>query len=85
MIETYTKADADKLIAYYKPLLLGKIIEQSVGAKITDLGIEPYSEGKFRVNAIARKEERNYRREITKVAFEHKLAAPADVLKHPNQ
>ena len=85
MFETYLQADAEKLISFYKPLLLGKMIDQKTKYKITNVSAEPFGPNKYRVNANAKHDMLSLRREISKVATEYKLRAPADVLERPCQ
>jgi hypothetical protein len=85
MTEAYTKQEANTLIKYYKPLVIGKIIEGSTGAIINDVSKEIINENEYRVNANAPFRGNYVRRSITKVAKFHNLAMPSDVLDNQTQ
>ncbi len=84
MIETYTKENALKLVEFYKPLLHGKIIEESTQGIINDVNIEGVGNSLFRVNAkapIPNRTTSTLTIAIEKVAALHKLVLPLDYLK----
>jgi hypothetical protein len=85
MTEAYTKQEANALIKYYRPLVIGKIIEESTRAIIDDVSMEIIDDNKYRVNANASYKGNFVRRSIAKVAKLHNLTMPSDVLNNQSQ
>ncbi len=57
----YSKENAQKIYEFYKESIIGLPIEKSTMAKITHLKIEDYTNGMFRVFAVA-----NYKGQLIK-------------------
>jgi hypothetical protein len=86
MGEEYSKDEADRLIAYYSPLIIGKILDESTRAIAQTIVMrnagkskfEVRAEGMFRGNTLLSKS-------VGKVASLHSLKNPKEVLSSLNQ
>jgi hypothetical protein len=85
MADIYTKEEAEKLVAYYHPLLVGKIIDNSIKAIIFDVIASDAGNGKFTVSAVGRRGGDLFPHSIAKVAVFHQMILPVDILKCRDQ
>jgi hypothetical protein len=85
MTEAYSKSDADKLVAFYSPLLIGEYIVSSTNAAIKTITIEDMGSGKFHVYAEASFNGATIIRSIEKVAADHSLMNPNNLLGNQGQ
>ncbi|RYZ21551.1 MAG: hypothetical protein EOO10_22345 [Chitinophagaceae bacterium] len=81
----YNLEDANKLVAFYKPLLKGKILEESTGYKIDTVETKTVNNKDFRVIAIAKVGSYHFHKDIDKVAKMHDLIAVEDILSGKGQ
>lgn len=86
-MELYNLEDANYLIKYYTPLMVGKDISEEVPAKIILVNKETYNVNEYRVNAICQPVNGNlhFKRSIGKMVNDLNLDLPEVVLKNQDQ
>jgi len=86
-MELYSFEDANRLIDYYSPKMIGGLLEASTGSKVVRLFMEDFGEKKYVVygegtiiHTVVKP-----KRSIDLIAITQALLSPNDVLKDLNQ
>lgn len=85
-MKTYTKEEADILIAYYTPKIIGNKVMKSLSDnyKITNLEVEYVEKNKALIFCIAKYNFDVFKRRLIEYTMEFDLLQPDEVLKSNN-
>ena len=86
-MELYSSEDAEYLMKYYAPKMVGGLLEESTQSKVLSLYKEDYGNNKYRVNGLGSAIKGNVRpyRSIDKIAITQGLLSTNEVLKSRDQ
>jgi hypothetical protein len=76
----YSLKQAEKLVTFYKPKLIGRILEESLEYQITDVITQTVNDIDYRVIAVATVGVIRHKRDVASITSMHNLPSPEEIL-----